>query len=170
LGNTHDSLQLSPPLEKTGLDFHELDKLARGGDQERFKHTADRVSLNCQLFVTTNGQLGLGPWQMLPGDVVCILGGADMPSVIRPTHRDRFNLVGECYVDDIMNGEAVDAASLRKGHRGPFRVEDILEGLFYFPKNLPRESWELMSKAKREILELVHRKYGVLQKTWIKLC
>jgi hypothetical protein len=168
--NTHNSLQLSPPLEKTDLDFPELDKLAREGDPEKFRRAADRVSLDRQLFVTTNGHLGLGPWQMLPGDIVCVLGGADMPFVIRRTDNDCFTLVGECYVDDIMNGEAVDAARLGKGHRGPFSVEDILEGLFYFPENLPRDSWELMSKAKREILELVHQKYDALREAWIELC
>jgi hypothetical protein len=140
--NIHNGLQLSPPLEKTDLDFLELDKLARAGDPERFRRAADRVLLDCQLFVTTNGHLGLGPWQMLPGDIVCFLSSADMPFVIQRTDNNRFTLVGECYVDDIMNGEAFDAVRLGKGHLGPFRLDDILEGLFFFPRNLPRDAWE----------------------------
>ncbi|KAM5374291.1 hypothetical protein ACJZ2D_006616 [Fusarium nematophilum] len=62
---------------------------------------------NRRLFFTKNrAYIGLGPRMMQKDDVLCVLFGGATPMVLRPFggyHR----FVGECYVFDLMNGEAI---------------------------------------------------------------
>jgi hypothetical protein len=50
--------------------------------------------------------MALGPPNTEPGDVVCILHGSKLPIVLR-RQGDKWRLIGQCYVDGIMFGEAV---------------------------------------------------------------
>jgi hypothetical protein len=50
---------------------------------------------------------GLSPMAAQVGDEICILYGCSVPVVLR-LEGDHWLLVGECYVDGIMDGEAVD--------------------------------------------------------------
>ena len=111
-----------------------LEHAAQHGDSATFESIAEQVCCNRRLFVTTDGHLGLGPWQMQPGDVVAVLGGADMPFIVRPRTQGCFfsMLVGECYIDDIMDGEVVEAAREGKRQKGPFHLRNLLAGLFDF--------------------------------------
>ncbi|EXJ70680.1 uncharacterized protein A1O5_05670 [Cladophialophora psammophila CBS 110553] len=75
------------------------------------------------LFSTQTGLLGIGPPLMQPGDRVFLIHGACTPFVLRPhspkqswTSRFRkpapwWNLVGDCYVHDLMRGEGVGLAN-----------------------------------------------------------
>jgi hypothetical protein len=64
-----------------------------------------------RLFVCENGFLGLGPAVMKAGDVLYVLEGADVSFVLsKPMEtRDEFWLVGEAYVEGLMEGEGVEA-------------------------------------------------------------
>ncbi|EFQ36232.1 uncharacterized protein GLRG_11377 [Colletotrichum graminicola M1.001] len=42
------------------------------------------------------------------GDVIVVLSGGDVPSVLRPM-QDSYILIGECYVEGIMYGELIKA-------------------------------------------------------------
>lgn len=57
------------------------------------------------MFVSASGWLGVAPHGTMEGDVIFVAIGADVPYVLRPCG-DRFELVGECYVQGIMDGEA----------------------------------------------------------------
>jgi hypothetical protein len=59
------------------------------------------------LLGTDKGNTGMGPFQTLPGDLVVVLVGASMCSVLRP-YGDHYKLLGEAYVHGYMNGEALD--------------------------------------------------------------
>ena len=56
---------------------------------------------------------GIAPAIAREGDLICILYGRSVPVVLRKTSKvvstdkDLYNLVGECYIDGKMNGEAV---------------------------------------------------------------
>ncbi|KAL8281792.1 hypothetical protein RB597_009485 [Gaeumannomyces tritici] len=130
-----------------------LESLAEGGSASRFCSAVDSVSARRQLFTTMSGYFGLGPDLLDKGDVVCVLSGADLPLVLRPTWRrqqgendgegagrqprptepwraDHYLLVGECYVEGLMNGEAM--AGLANGDDpvelfGPLPLQ-LLEG------------------------------------------
>jgi hypothetical protein len=61
-----------------------------------------------RFFVTSKGMLGLGPEKSREGDVVAVLFGGSTPYLLRPVRNGtHWRLVGECYVYDIMEGQAV---------------------------------------------------------------
>jgi hypothetical protein len=59
------------------------------------------------MFVTSTGWLGLAPHGTKEGDVVFVAVGADVPYILRACE-DGYDLVGECYVQGIMDGEAME--------------------------------------------------------------
>lgn len=58
-------------------------------------------------FVTAKGHLGLGPDGIKAGDVVALVIGSQVPFVFREITDGKYKLIGEAYVDGIMDGEAV---------------------------------------------------------------
>lgn len=100
-------------------------------DRLRWKRYRDSAALVCnkrKFFFTKKGFFGIGPGALRNGDFVAILLGADVPFVIREVLNDyddeweqrlreaenmpipmnrKFKLVGECYVDGLMQGQAV---------------------------------------------------------------
>jgi hypothetical protein len=77
-----------------------------GGDIHRFLDATSNACDERRLFFTESGYLGLGPAALRNGDCICVLFGGSMPFVLRPKD-DHFRLVGECYVYDLMNGQAI---------------------------------------------------------------
>jgi len=59
-----------------------------------------------QLCVTGDGRLASVPVGAQRGDCIVVLGGCDMPAVLRPCG-DGYKFVGGCFVDGLMKGEAV---------------------------------------------------------------
>ncbi|CAM1503541.1 Fc.00g011320.m01.CDS01 [Cosmosporella sp. VM-42] len=55
-----------------------------------------------------NGYVGLGPKETQPGDIICLLFGASVPFVLRPSDNGAYFLVGEAYVYGVMDGEAME--------------------------------------------------------------
>ena len=56
--------------------------------------------------MTENGYMGLGSPKV--GDEVWVLFGGDLPFILRPGPDDSSHtLIGDCYVQGIMNGEAM---------------------------------------------------------------
>ncbi|KAK4694488.1 hypothetical protein P7C71_g3112, partial [Lecanoromycetidae sp. Uapishka_2] len=77
-----------------------------------------RACFDRHFFVTDNGYAGLGPTELQAGDSVYVLAGGPMLYILRPVpgaSRPRtFTLIGDCYVQGVMDGEAV------KGHEEDF--------------------------------------------------
>ncbi|KAK8065524.1 hypothetical protein PG997_012271 [Apiospora hydei] len=66
-------------------------------------------------FVTDDVHMGLG-YETQPGDEVWILAGGKVPFILRPVadghdQEARYTLVGDCFVEGIMDGERADEAS-----------------------------------------------------------
>ncbi|KAJ4990240.1 heterokaryon incompatibility protein [Stagonosporopsis vannaccii] len=60
-------------------------------------------------FTTRGGMLGLGPSALKETDVVVVLFGGSVPFILRRLKgQGHYRLVGECYVHDVMDGQAVD--------------------------------------------------------------
>ena len=78
-----------------------------------------------RFLVTGDKFLGLGNATMQPGDMVYVLAGGSHPFVLRPqvNHPDHFQLVGECYLHGIMDGQALrneyGSAARRRGEALP---------------------------------------------------
>ncbi|KAI0803798.1 hypothetical protein GGR55DRAFT_699768 [Xylaria sp. FL0064] len=72
-----------------------------------------RRSLKRLPFVTVTGRLGLGYDSVKPGDVVAILRGAQVLFILRLRQTGKYNLISEAYVDEIMDGEALQGATFK---------------------------------------------------------
>jgi hypothetical protein len=110
----HDALTLlRAPLPDdyfgTILSRLGLEKLGPYGETNLVGFCAEMrpQSLGRTPFVTRKGRLGLGPESVQPGDSVAVFGGGDVPFILGASDGEKFQLVGEAYVDGIMDGEAV---------------------------------------------------------------
>jgi hypothetical protein len=66
-----------------------------------FIHTGRRFT------VTEDDYMGLVPAGTQPGDLVCIIFGAQTPFLLRPAVCGTYKIVGECYIHGMMDGEMV---------------------------------------------------------------
>ncbi|KAI9744845.1 MAG: hypothetical protein M1818_001770 [Claussenomyces sp. TS43310] len=72
-----------------------------------------RVVYERLVFVTSGGRLGLGPSVVKEGDQIAILHGSTTPVILRqainnPGETPIYGVMGDCYLEDVMFGEAVD--------------------------------------------------------------
>ncbi|KAJ8118409.1 hypothetical protein OPT61_g621 [Boeremia exigua] len=98
-------------LEKThnllsNLDLEDTDaptllSLGLGDHLYQMNDTAH----NRKPFRTSNGRFGIGSCNAVPGDLLYILLGADVPYILRRGTNGRLLLVGEAYAHGIMDGE-----------------------------------------------------------------
>lgn len=77
-------------------------------DIDMFVDATVRACMNRRFFKTEGDELGLGPSILEPGDVLCVLFGAQMPFILRPTDHGVYHLAGEYYVHSLMDGRAID--------------------------------------------------------------
>lgn len=65
-------------------------------------------------FILSSGLYGLCPWTAKEGDVVALLDGAQVPFFLRPVrtgeNEGKYQLVGECFVEDIKSLEMGEAS------------------------------------------------------------
>jgi len=59
-----------------------------------------------RFFLSENNWSGLGPWDALEGDAICILFGCRFPLILRKIE-DHYILIGEAYVHGYMHGKAM---------------------------------------------------------------
>jgi hypothetical protein len=69
---------------------------------------AATVKLLRRFIITSMGYIGLATKNTRQGDIVCILFGCSTPVILRPSNHGAYNLVGDCYVHGIMEGEAME--------------------------------------------------------------
>lgn len=72
---------------------------------EHYGAILSRYVVGRRLFVTQNGFLGMGTWNVKVGDDVCILSGGGVPYVLRSAtdYADSWRYIGDAYVDGIMD-------------------------------------------------------------------
>ena len=75
-----------------------VDENERGTE---FDRATTETCVGRRLFTTAEHNLGLGPSESRVGDVVCFLGNASTPFVLRP-RESYFELIGESYVHDFV--------------------------------------------------------------------
>jgi hypothetical protein len=71
---------------------------------------------NQTFFITKSGYIGIGPPDTSPGDRVWVFKGGNVPFVMRDAGAEgkdqpQLTLVGDAYVHEIMDGEAMDNQS-----------------------------------------------------------
>lgn len=142
-------------------DPHEIEKL------DSLMNQINTVCKSRRLFVTVSGQLGLGPWQMLPGDHLWVLAGAEMPFILR-RDGDKHRVLGECYVDDIMDGQAADACNNGTVLCKPHGCARVVRNLFTFDDE-DEEVREAMERVKKEVVEQTLEQYRKLEMSSLKI-
>ena len=93
-----------------------LYKQGKSGNWESWASVARIATWGHSFFTTTEGYMGLGSQAMKVDDVVVILAGGEVPFILR-RDGEFFQLVGECYVYGIMNGQAVRDLAKRETFR-----------------------------------------------------
>ncbi|KAL2068471.1 hypothetical protein VTL71DRAFT_16569 [Oculimacula yallundae] len=83
------------------------DTLKNDAELKGFAIDSSIVTAGKYAFVTEKGFVGMGPRHMLAGDIVIIIAGADVPFVLRMDEHGQYRLIGEAYVQGVMDGEAV---------------------------------------------------------------
>lgn len=93
-------------------------------------HAIRSATAHRRFFITDKGYVGLGPPNLKPGGEVCILFGGPTPFIIRSTGNQTvcrfgpkpcYELIGDCYVDGLMDGQVFKIPGLTKEsiHLGP---------------------------------------------------
>jgi hypothetical protein len=75
----------------------------------QFHRAEEKIKYSClerRLVITSSGNLGVVPRRAIVGDKVCPLMGSDVPYILRAAVEHTWFVIGHCYVDGIMNGEA----------------------------------------------------------------
>lgn len=72
-----------------------------------------------RLITTRSGYMGIAPAGTRRGDCVWMLMGCYMPLILRPC-KERWEVVGECYVNGVMQGEVLDLVE-----SGEYQVRDV---------------------------------------------
>lgn len=87
-------------------DDLDASKLRIPENKQRFEHEVKDVGINRCLLATAKGGFGIGPLVTRPGDVCCVIFGADVPFILRPSaDTSGYRLLGEAFVHGVMNGE-----------------------------------------------------------------
>ncbi|KFA55353.1 hypothetical protein S40293_05733 [Stachybotrys chartarum IBT 40293] len=78
----------------------------------------EKFMLGRRFFVTEQGYFGLAPKEAQVGDKIAIVFGSDVPLVLKQSQGEsralidwRWKMVGEAYVNDLMQGEALEDTS-----------------------------------------------------------
>ena len=100
----------------------ELCKEMRENGIDEIMGAARTASWGRILFRTTSGYVGMGPKGMLENDMVCIIYGCKMPMILR-RKKGGDSLIGEGYVYEIMNGQAIE--KMRSEQLGGIVEEDF---------------------------------------------
>lgn len=104
----------SHPNPKRRLTLDKL-KFRRPKKTYRQMQLAFSAAVTARRFATTTkGYMGLVPRGAMLGDEVCVILGAHVPFLVRRVPHDeagtdRYQLLGECYLQGIMNGEVMDS-------------------------------------------------------------
>jgi hypothetical protein len=110
-----DMLRLDPPSRSSTMassvtSLLEEEEEMLGSDEEKTRLSAvleAGLTMNRRrFFLSSSGLVGLAPWNAADGDVVCVLLGCRSPVVLR-RQEDHYILIGEAYLDEYMNGEAI---------------------------------------------------------------
>ncbi|KAF5541435.1 heterokaryon incompatibility 6 OR allele [Fusarium mexicanum] len=105
-----DLIALRDVIEPEGVDMTQagyLEEIVAGGSSRRYISAVEPVRDLYRLFKTASKDFGIGPVDMKIGDKLCVLFGAEVPFLLRPKE-DGYEVVGECYVYDLMHGEVLE--------------------------------------------------------------
>lgn len=85
-----------------------LRDLSIGGNAESYVGLAKNFCRNRAFFVTADRKtIGIGPVNLVEGDVIAVLFGGGVPYILRPQNR-QYEFIGESYVLGLADGQALE--------------------------------------------------------------
>lgn len=106
--DSHPDREDYPTWQSSRQTVSEILRTSGGYKQTHDKDFLGHVSYygwgRC-FFTTEDGKTGWAPKAARTGDIVCVILGCAAPVVLRKTEGARYQVVGECYMDGIMDGE-----------------------------------------------------------------
>jgi hypothetical protein len=99
--------EFAPALDKLETCCKKLDTDRTSGHPLSFITQAETKMPSWKLFLTKSNCIGLGPAVTSPGDVRCIISGANVPYILGPFNHETCLMVGECYSQGVLRGEVV---------------------------------------------------------------
>lgn len=115
-----------------------------------YRHVARRP------FITSRGHLGLGLVDMLPGDRVVVLFGAELPLVLRRYNEGYYQVIGEAYIHGVMDGEVMTMGfksksfDIRRDRQATTNQNDIPHSVIIYLKG---ESYGFLRHPQRHTYE-----------------
>jgi hypothetical protein len=111
--NPHNDIYSDPSNKKYQTTVHGITPTSESKvleeDERRREQESARLLSCCtsrRFFVTEQGYMGLSFPETRVGDRVCVFPGLEVPFIVRPDG-DYYLLVGEAYVQGLMDGEAM---------------------------------------------------------------
>ncbi|RFU35558.1 hypothetical protein B7463_g753, partial [Scytalidium lignicola] len=83
-----------------------------GVQGEKFMHSVVFFGTGRSVCATEKGDMGRVPFGTKVGDLVCIFKGGKVPYILRQNGDGSYVLVGECYINGIMYGQALEREDL----------------------------------------------------------
>ncbi|KAI1079949.1 HET-domain-containing protein [Whalleya microplaca] len=116
--------------------------IAEGDLSNYYENSIARLLRGCRLLWMQNKYIGMTSGEAQEGDEVFVILGRDTPMVLRPTSSGEYEVIGDCYVHGIMDGEALLGAI-----DGPWRIRILFESdgcrrPWYFNVETQHESTE----------------------------
>ncbi len=76
-------------------------------DTERFLARCQECMHRGRFLASERGRTGLLPANSMAGDIVVVIFGCHVPLALRPLEAGGYTLLGECYLEGIMDGEMI---------------------------------------------------------------
>ena len=92
----------------------DLDKYLRTQSESvAVKFLKERVQADFSVFITDEGHLGIGCKFVQKGDIMSVFSRGRLPVILRPRD-DHDKVLEQCYLYNLMNGEAIEQLTARK--------------------------------------------------------
>lgn len=118
---TRATQKLYSALEQYLLAYEQMDQFGTTYDPRRLGPQSvieyeDAIATSAghrKFFVDDGGLIGLAPNGAIEGDTIVLFLGAQVPFIVRKRDNGNYQLIGDCYVHGIMDGELMKAADDR---------------------------------------------------------
>jgi Heterokaryon incompatibility protein (HET) len=103
------------PTYKRRLTLENLKTRRPSSTYQQMQIAFEAAVRNRQFGTTAKRYMGLFPQEARPADQICVFVGGHIPFVVRPCGTSGlFQLIGECYVHGIMDGEVMQMTGLKR--------------------------------------------------------
>ena len=104
--STNPALRDAVDAERAHISHLISAEIQKADDENLFSLHLDAAHERRLFFSKDLAYIGLGPEILDENDIICILFGGATLFILRPSG-NQYRLVGECYVSELMKGEAI---------------------------------------------------------------